>query len=182
MHANDDTDVAHSRRLRLREIRYADIPELSRLYARTAMHPLLVETPTRFIDIAAQVARINHGYAEHPGLGTWRADTHDGHFVGTFSLLPVDGSDDLQVGVRLLPDVWGRWYAMEGGHLLCHQAFDVLARDRLLGFCHRDHLTARRVLARFGFHDMGAQDGSQNLVHRYELDAAAWREARRLYT
>ncbi|HEV2679954.1 MAG TPA: GNAT family N-acetyltransferase [Rhodanobacter sp.] len=170
---------ARSRRMQLRSIRYADIPALSRLYACTLTHPLLVESPTRFIDVAAQVARINRDYAESPGLGTWRADTHDGHFVGTFSLLPVDGTDDVQVGARLMPQVWGRWFAIEGGHLLCRQAFDVLGLPRLLGFCHRDHRTARSVLLRFGFHGMGEQ---LELVHRYELEASAWREARRLYT
>jgi RimJ/RimL family protein N-acetyltransferase len=175
-------EFARSRRLRLRGIRYADIPDLSRLYARTSAYPLLVEGPTRFIDVAAQVARINRGYADAPGLGVWRADTHDCQFVGTFSLLSVDGGDDVQIDVRLSPEVGGRWYAIEGGHLLCRQAFEVLGRPRLLGFCHRDHQIARGVLSRFGFHDMSAADESSNLVHRYELEAAAWREARRLYT
>jgi RimJ/RimL family protein N-acetyltransferase len=175
-------EVARSRRLRLSGLRYADIPELSRLYARTMMYPLLVESPTRFIDVAAQVARIHRCYAELPGLGMWRADTHDGRFIGTFSLLPVDDADEVQVGVRLIPEIWGRWYAIEGGHLLCRQAFESLGLPRLLGYCRHDHLTARRVLERFGFHDMGTREDPSGLIHRYELHADTWREARRLYT
>lgn len=174
--------VSRSRRLSLRSIGYADIPDLSRLFASTARYPLLVESPTRFIDVAAQVARINRCYAEHPGLGAWRADTHDGHFIGTFSLLPVDESDDVQVGARLTPEVWGRWYAIEGGHLLCQHAFESLGLPRLLGYCHRDHQTAHRVLTRFGFQDMGAHGDPSRLIKRYELEASNWREARRLYT
>lgn len=182
--ADEDADdvCARSRRLRVRRLRYADIAELSRLYACTQMHPLLDDSPTRFIDVAAQVARIKRGYAELPGLGTWRADTHAGDFVGTFSLSPVPDTDDVQVGARLMPQVWGRWFAIEGGHLLCRQAFEVLGLPRLLGFCHRDHRTARSVLARFGFRDLGATPDSQQLVHRYELEADTWREARRFYT
>ncbi|WP_426702955.1 GNAT family N-acetyltransferase [Rhodanobacter sp. Col0626] len=177
-----ELQVGCSRRLTLRSIGYVDIPDLSRLYASTMRHPLLVESPTRFIDVAAQVARINRCYATRPGLGVWRADTHDGHFIGTFSLLPVEDSDDVQVGARLTPEVWGRWYAIEGGHLLCRQAFESLGLPRLIGYCHRDHLTARRVLTRFGFQDMGVHGDPTRLVQRYELDASAWREARRLYT
>lgn len=174
--------VARSRRLSLRSIGYADIPDLSRLYASTMRYPLLVDSPTRFIDVAAQVARINRCYAEHPGLGAWRADTHDGHFIGTFSLLPVEDSEDVQVGARLTPEVWGRWYAIEGGHLLCRQAFDALGLPRLVGYCHCDHLTAHRVLTRFGFKDTGPDGDPARQIQRYELEASSWREARRLYT
>lgn len=177
-----ELEVARSRRLGLRSIGYADIPDLSRLYASTMRYPLLVESPTRFIDVAAQVARINHCYTDRPGLGVWRADTHDGHFIGTFSLLPVEDSDDVQVGARLTPEVWGRWYAIEGGHLLCRHAFESLGLLRLVGHCHRDHLTARRVLTRFGFQDTGPHGDPARLIQRYELEASAWREARRLYT
>ncbi len=172
----------HSRRLRLRGLRYADIPELSRLYAQTLTDPLLVESPTRFIDVAAQVARINRCYAEHPGLGIWRADTHDGRFVGSFSLLSVDGGEDVEVGARLTPEIWGRWYAIEGGHLLCRQAFEVLGLPRVLGHCHADHRIAHRLMDRFGFRDTGTAHDPAGLIHRYELLAADWREARRLYT
>lgn len=177
-----ELEVARSRRLGLRSIGYTDIPDLSRLYASTMRYPLLVDSPTRFIDVAAQVARINRCYIDCPGLGVWRADTHDGHFIGTFSLLPVEDSDDVQVGARLTPEVWGRWYAIEGGHLLCRHAFESLGLPRLVGYCHRDHLTARRVLTRFGFQDTGVHGDPARQVQRYELEASAWREARRLYT
>lgn len=175
-------EIARSRRLRLRGLRYADIPELSQLYARTTMQSMPGENPTRFIEVAAQVARINRGYAESPGLGVWRADTLDGRFLGTFSLLPVADSDDIQVSVRLMPAMWGRWYAIEGGHLLCQRAFEVMRLTKLLGYCHRDLLPGHRVLTRFGFRDMGAAGDPSGLIHRYELEAADWREARRLHT
>ena len=175
-------EIARSRRLRLRGLRYADIPELSRLYARTTMQSMPGETPTRFIEVAAQVARINRCYAESPGLGAWRGDTLDGRFIGTFSLLPVADSDDIQVSVRLMPETWGRWYAIEGGHLVCQRAFEGMGLARLLSYCHRDLLPGHRVLTRFGFRDMGAGDDPARLIHRYELDATDWRETRRLHT
>lgn len=45
-----------SRRMRLSELGYEDIPHLSCLFEQTKMYPLLMDSPTRFIDVAAIVA------------------------------------------------------------------------------------------------------------------------------
>lgn len=176
------SELARSRRLRLSGLRYADIPRISRLYAQTSNYPLLFDSPTRFIDVAALVACVNQLYARSPGLGVWRADALDGDFLGLFSLLPVADSDDVEVHVRLVPEAWGRWYAVEGTHLLCRQAFDVLGLARVFAFGHPAHHAARRILLHFGFRDIGACEHRRQAANRYVLDAASWRESRRLYS
>ncbi|WP_266167826.1 GNAT family N-acetyltransferase [Dyella subtropica] len=168
--------TSQSKRMRLLGLRFEDIPRLSSLFAQTRMHPLLMESPTRFIDVAAIVACVHRLYASSPGLGVWRAEALDGAFIGLFSLLPVDGSDEVEIHVRLAPEAWGRWYAIEGTYLLCRQAFDVLGLPRLFGYCHPTHLRVRRIMSRFGFRDLGVCEHRHQLAHRYELDASKWRE------
>ncbi|HEX7813950.1 GNAT family N-acetyltransferase [Dyella sp.] len=176
------SELARSRRVRLTGLRYADIPRISRLYAQTSHCPLLVDSPTRFIDVAALVACVNQLYARRPGLGVWRGDTLEGQFLGLFSLLPVDGSEDVEVHVRLAPEAWGRWFAVEGTHILCRQAFEHMGLSRVLAFSHPAHREARRIMLHFGFRDMGACEHRGKPAVRYALDAEAWRELRRLYT
>jgi RimJ/RimL family protein N-acetyltransferase len=168
--------LAQSRRMQLVELGYEDIPQLSSLFAETGAYPLLMASPTRFIDVAAIVACAQRLYARSSGLGAWRANTLDGRFIGLFSLLPVKGSDDVEVHVRLKPDAWGRWYAIEGSNLLCRQAFEVVGLPRLFGYCHPDYQRIRRILARFGFRDLGPCRHRQQIAHRYQLDASTWRE------
>lgn len=173
---------AQSRRMRFFGLRYEDIPRLSCLFAQTKTHPLLMDSPTRFIDVAAIVACVHRLYAISPGLGVWCAHAPDGAFIGLFSLVPIEGGPEVELHVRLTPEAWGRWYAIEGAHLLCRQAFDVLGLPRLFGYCHPDHHVVRRIMSRFGFRDQGLCEHRRQIAHRYELDASAWRERSQLNT
>jgi RimJ/RimL family protein N-acetyltransferase len=168
--------LPQSRRMRLCELGYDDIPLLSSLFAQTGMHPLLMESPTRFIDVAAIVACAQRLYARARGLGAWRANTLDGTFIGLFSLLPIAGSAEVELHVRLKPETWGRWYAIEGTHLLCRQAFDNVGLPRLFGYCHPDQRRVQRIMLHFGFHHLGLCEHRGQMAHRYVLDEATWRE------
>ncbi|MGO4702961.1 hypothetical protein [Dyella sp. 2RAB6] len=95
-------EVARSRRIRLRELSYGDIAWLSRLYAQPKVqHMLLDDSPTRFFEVAAMIAWVKQVSEKHSGLGIWRADSFDGEFLGTFSLMPVETTGEVQIGARL---------------------------------------------------------------------------------
>ena len=168
--------LPQSRRMRLCELSYDDIPLLSSLFAQTGKQPLLMESPTRFIDVAAIVACAQRLYAHARGLGAWRANTLDGAFIGLFSLLPIAGSAEVELHVRLKPETRGRWYAIEGTHLLCRQAFDNVGLPRLFGYCHPDQRRVQRIMLHFGFRHLGLCEHRGQMAHRYVLDAATWRE------
>lgn len=171
----DVSSLARSRRMQFAELGYDDIPQLSSLFAETSSYPLLMASPTRFIDVAAIVACAQRLYATSSGLGAWCASTLDGRFIGLFSLLPVHGGDDVELHVRLKPEAWGHWYAIEGANLLCRQAFDVVGLPHLFGYCHPDYRRIRRILVRFGFRDLGPCWHRGQVAHRYQLDASTWR-------
>ena len=173
-----ENEVARGRRLRLRALGYADIPWLSLLYAQAPAHPVLLDdSPTRFIEVAALVARVNQVYERHRGLGVWRADTIEGEFVGTFSLMPVESTDEVEIGARLAPEAWGRWYATEGGRLLCRRAFGSLNLPRLVGYLHPDNAAGALILSRLGFGETGAAEYRGHAARRFELDARSWRDS-----
>lgn len=170
-----DREVARGRRLRLRTLGYADIPWLSLLYAQAPAQPVLLDdSPTRFIEVAALVARVNQVYERHHGLGVWRADALEGGFIGTFSLMPVESTGEVEIGARLAPEAWGRWYAIEGGHLLCRRAFGLLRLPRVVGYLHPDNATGAMILARLGFAETGPSEYRGRTARRFALDAAAW--------
>lgn len=168
-------EIARSRRIRLRQLSYGDIPWLSRLYAQPQVRQFqLDDCPTRFIDVAALVAWVNQIYARHRGLGIWRADSMGGEFLGTFSLMPVQATGEVEIGARLTAQAWGRWYAIEGGRLLCRQAFAVLGLPALAAYHHPENEVVARVLERLGFRETGACEYAGKAARRFELAAADW--------
>ena len=47
-------------------------------------------------------------------IGRWAADEKaTGKFVGSFAIIPIEGSDDIQLGYALLKDYWGKGFASE---------------------------------------------------------------------
>ncbi|HLG41358.1 MAG TPA: GNAT family N-acetyltransferase, partial [Chitinophagaceae bacterium] len=53
-------------------------------------------------------------YAFRPGTGRWAMFSRaDQLFVGSFAIIPVEGSDKLQLGYALTKENWGKGYASE---------------------------------------------------------------------
>jgi len=53
-------------------------------------------------------------YKINPLIGRWAADEKaTGKFVGSFAIIPVEGSDDIQLGYALLKEYWGKGFASE---------------------------------------------------------------------
>lgn len=168
-------EVARSRRIRLRELGYGDIPWLSHLYAQPhVQHLLLDDSPTRFFEVAALVAWVRQIYDKHRGLGIWRADSIEGEFLGTFSLMPVAATGEVEIGARLATEAWGRWYAIEGGRLLCRHAFATLGLPALAGYFHPDNDAVAHLLARLGFQSTGRCSYAGKPACRFELRADDW--------
>ena len=173
-------ELLRSSRLRMRGLKYGDIPSLTRLNADSEVQRHLLDaSPTRFFELAALVSWTNQIYAARPGLGIWHAaDAHDA-FVGTFSLMPVEASDAVEIGVRLVPAAWGQWYALEGGRLLCAHAFARTGLASLVGFFAPANRVVDLLLRRLGFQPHGEIEHFGKPAMRYQLSAERWRERNR---
>lgn len=167
-----------TRRLRLRGLRLQDAAALLELDASERVHGLLLDD--RVTDANQALAVIiwaRRFYAEHPGLGLWACERLDGGFVGMFSLMPLPGSGDVEIGVRLLSAHWGRGYPLEMGRALCVHAFDTLALPRLVGLIHPDNRGARLALERLGFSADALTTHCGRIAQRYLLEPAAFATA-----
>jgi RimJ/RimL family protein N-acetyltransferase len=169
-------ELAHSPRLRLRGLKYGDIPALTRLNADMEVRRHLLDgSPTRFFEVTALVSWANQMYLSRPGLGIWHAADTSGTFVGTFSLMPLEADDIVEIGVRLVPEAWGRWYALEGGRMLCAHAFTNVGLASLAGFFAPANRVIEILLRRLGFLPDGQTEHFGKAALRYVLTAERWR-------
>ena len=90
----------------------------------------------------------------------WRlamVDRTDGHFVGSFAIIPLSGREELQVGYALLKEHWGKGYAKE--ILLSGLEFikSTLGISSIAAVTEEENDASQRVLVNAGF----------TLEHRY---------------
>ena len=154
--------------------------------------------------------RLQPFYAAHPGLGIWatehwvsslsvddpdyddavaclspqalaRALQPRPHFVGWFNLMPMpEQPDEVELGCRLVPEVWGGGLAMEGGSLLLDHAFGTLARERVWAVCHPGHGSVHLRLRMLGFEHDGERAYGGVRSSFFKVERAAWQLAREL--
>ncbi len=152
--------------------------------------------------------RLQQFYVDHPGLGLWatehwvssltldhpdyaeaqaclqphalaRALQPQPEFVGWFNLMPMpDQPDEIELGCRLLPQVWGGGLAMEGGALLLAHAFERLQRERVWAVCHPDHAAVQLRLHMLGFRPDGERPYQGIRASWFLIAADAWQASR----
>jgi RimJ/RimL family protein N-acetyltransferase len=167
-----------TRRLSLRELGYEDVRAITDLGEDDRVHAALVDDRIRsLVEIVTFIAWANQMYRERPGLGIWRADADSGRFIGLFSLVPIAGGDEVEIGTRLLPCAWGRGYALEGGAALCTHAFTTAGLGRLVGLCHPENRSVPPLLERLGFQADGVTTHFGKHALRFVLEKGAWNGA-----
>jgi len=83
-------------------------------------------------------------------LGHW-AIAIDGAAVGWVSLVPLAGTDSIQLAYRLQRTAWGRGYASEAAKQLCEYAWRELEVAELVAVVWPDNRASVRVLEKLGF-------------------------------
>lgn len=112
----------------------------------------------------------------HPGLGIWRAALKENDsFIGNLSLMPLAGTDDIELGARLLKHAWGNGYSMEIAFALLMHAFDNLHLKRVVSMCHPDNRAAANALIATGFVHVGTEFHYERELPFFVFDADRWR-------
>ncbi|QKH38467.1 GNAT family N-acetyltransferase [Achromobacter pestifer] len=83
-------------------------------------------------------------------LGHW-AITMNGAAVGWVSLVPLAGTDSIQLAYRLQRAAWGRGYASQAAQQLCEYAWRELELGELVAVVWPDNQVSMRVLEKLGF-------------------------------
>lgn len=169
-----------TRRMSLCGLRLADISALTTLNADPEVARWLLEpVETTYFGVAKVVFRANECYLTRPGLGAWRADDAEGRFLGIFSLMPLDGGDEVEIGTRLNRFAWARLLAVEGGRALCAHAFTNIGLPHLVGLCHPSNAAVPAILRRLGFVADGEAPYHGKTALRFVLEREQWRERQR---
>ncbi len=172
-----------SRRIALREFGPGDQDAILRMHRNARLRAWLVDDYPLDDPRVAQVflERMGAIYRRHEGLGIWHASLVGPQpvFAGWFNLMPMaERPGQVEIGSRLLPQVWGGGLAIEGGDMLLAHAFGDLGLDSVWGTCHPDNRSAVLVLHALGFESLGVMpyDGSQ--ACHFRIDLNAWRASR----
>ena len=96
--------------------------------------------------------RIIADYESWPGMGRWAMfSKEDGQFVGSFAIIPIENSDQLQLGYALIKNDWGKGYATESVKGGIQYAFDRLGLREIAGITYPQNISSQKVLLKNGF-------------------------------
>jgi len=96
--------------------------------------------------------KIIAAYTERPRLGRWGMILKADHqFVGSFAIIPVENSDQLQLGYALVKEHWGKGYATESVKGGIQYAFGYLDLAEIAGITYPENTPSQKVLLKNGF-------------------------------
>jgi RimJ/RimL family protein N-acetyltransferase len=161
----------------MRQLVNADLSDLRRLDSDPRVTELLLDRPvTTLVEALALVSFANTIYRDFPGLGIWHTRDHQDNFLGHFSLMLVEDTGDVEIGVKLVPSAWGKAYAIEGGRALCDYAFGRLGLTQLVGLCHPENRVVPILLKRLGFVEHGVTVHFGKPAIRLKLTSSKWKQ------
>ncbi len=102
-------------------------------------------------------------------------------FAGWFSLMRMaDHPQEIEIGCRLVPQMWGSGIVHDGGEHLLDKAFGELALPRVWGVCHPRHRSVQQVLKVLGFQDDGQRPCAGVEARWFVIEAERWADQREL--
>lgn len=165
-------------RLNLRDYVATDWQDIVRLHTAEEVVRYLVDAaPRTALEAGIFIQVLKKAKAAHPGLGVWRVAKRDNdEFLGNFSLMPMEGSDDIEIGGRLLKAAWGSGYSIEGGIALLKYAFEELKLARVVSMSHPDNRAAIQSLLALGFQRDGTTYHYERTLPFFVFPVARWRD------
>lgn len=160
----------------LRAFRLEDAPALHTIlsekdilrYFPNAQTPSFEQTQ-KFI-----VRQLEH-WRDH-GFGWWAVTHRESRaLLGWNGLQFLPETDEIEVGFLLTHAFWGKGYATEGAAASLQYGFDELHLEAIVGIVHPQNIASQKVLQKSGLHFTRKDEYFGMPVHRYEVDAAAFK-------
>jgi ribosomal-protein-alanine N-acetyltransferase len=111
-----------------------------------------------------------NAYKINPLIGRWAADEKiTGKFVGSFAIIPIESSDDIQLGYALLKEYWGKGFASELTKSGLAYYFKNTNADHIYAIAEKANITSHKVLLKNSFVPDGTkmEDGKELLKFIY---------------
>lgn len=107
--------------------------------------------PMTLEEVKIVLQRIISRYDEWKIYGVWAAELIDsGEFVGWFSLKPLPGTSEIEIGYRLLTKRWGQGFATEGAKAILNYAFETLGLKKIVAITNIKNESSKKVLQKIG--------------------------------
>jgi len=91
-------------------------------------------------------------YKVNPLIGRWAADEKaTGKFVGSFAIIPIEGSEDIQLGYAFLKENWGKGFASELTRAGLHYYFTNTNADHIYAIAEKGNIASHKVLLKNSF-------------------------------
>ena len=91
-------------------------------------------------------------YRINPLMGRWAADEKaTGKFVGSFAIIPIEGSEDIQLGYALLKENWGKGFASELTKAGLDYYFKNTNADHIYAIAEEGNVASHKVLLKNSF-------------------------------
>ncbi|MBP7815286.1 MAG: GNAT family N-acetyltransferase [Phenylobacterium sp.] len=109
------------------------------------------------------------------GLGHWAIfrKTAPEEMLGWALLVPLEGTDAVQIGYRLKRAAWGDGIATEAGQRLVAHGLETLRLPSLAAWTHPDNAGSKGVLIKLGFVPDGPYEENGEVRDLYRLTPAA---------
>ena len=108
-------------------------------------------TPSTMAEIVDFVPKIIERDSKLNGMGIWMAFLKsDSSFVGWYSLKPLPGTQEIEVGYRLKQMYWGKGYATEGSKYLLHFGLTKMNLKKIVAITDPENTASKNVLTKIG--------------------------------
>jgi len=96
--------------------------------------------------------KIIETYKINPLIGRWAANEKTtGKFVGSFAIIPIEDSDDIQLGYAFLKENWGKGFASELTKAGLDYYFKNTTADHIYAIAEEANIASHNVLLKNGF-------------------------------
>jgi len=100
----------------------------------------------------AFLLKIIESVKANPLMGRWAVDDKlTGEFIGSFSFLPIEGTEDNHLGYALLKKNWGKGYATELMREGIKYVFTKTSLNEVYGITESANIASKNVLTKVGF-------------------------------
>lgn len=91
-------------------------------------------------------------YKSNPLIGRWLAvDKNTDEFIGSFAIIPIEGTNDIQLGYALPKKNWGKGYASELTEGGLEYYFKITDDDHIYAIAEKANPASHNVLYKNGF-------------------------------